>query len=83
MISKGFVHDFKLRLVSIILLESNVGIDTSTEDWTDEEIANVTNHIQYALDWWVSQNPNANVSFTKEIKIVRTSYETYRQAKLG
>jgi hypothetical protein len=47
--------------VAIILPESN----GSMEDWTDEEIQNVTSKIQYALDWWANQNPNT-VNFITE-----------------
>jgi parallel beta-helix repeat protein len=62
--------------VSIILPESNGTIDPSTEDWTDEEIENVTSKIQFALDWWASLNPNAGVSFVTEVHArVPISYE--------
>lgn len=62
--------------VGIILPESNGTIDPSTEDWTDTEIQKVLSEIQYALDWWTSQNPDANVSFVTEVHArVPTSYE--------
>jgi PKD repeat protein len=62
--------------VGIILPESNGSIDVSTEDWTDFEIQQCLNKIQYSLDWWSSQNPNANVTFVTEVHArVPTSYE--------
>ena len=62
--------------VGIIFPESNGSIDVSTEDWTDFEIQQCLNKIQYALNWWSSQNPNANVSFVTEVHArVPTSYE--------
>jgi hypothetical protein len=62
--------------VGIILPESNGTIDPSTEDWTDEEIEKVLNEIDHALNWWASQNPNANVTFKTEVHTrVPTSYE--------
>ena len=62
--------------VGIILPESNGTIDPNTEDWTDEEIENVTREINYTLNWWASQNPNASVKFIEEIHLrVPTSYE--------
>jgi len=62
--------------VGIILPESNGLNDTSTEDWTPDEEQNVFNEIQYALDWWASQNPDADVSFVTEVnQSVPTRYE--------
>ena len=62
--------------VGIILPDSNGTVDPSTEDWTGEEIDQVLDRIQYALNWWSSQNPGANVSFVTEAhERVPTSYE--------
>lgn len=61
--------------VGIIFPESNGSIDVSTEDWTDIEIQQCLSKIQYALNWWASQNPNANVSFVTEVHKVQESYE--------
>jgi len=49
--------------VSIILLESDGGIDPSTEDWTETERALVLNEITTALDWWAAREPNAHLTF--------------------
>lgn len=50
--------------VGVIFLESNGAIDPNTEDWTSDEVTQVMNGIQHALDWWSQQNPSASVSFT-------------------
>jgi hypothetical protein len=68
--------------VGIIFPESNGSIDVSTEDWTDFEIQQCLNKIQYLLDWWSSQNPNANVSFVLDVYYkVPTSYEPIKRAE--
>jgi hypothetical protein len=62
--------------VGIILPESNGTIDPNTEDWSDEEIEQVLIKIQFALDWWTSQNTFADVSFVTEVHArVPTRYE--------
>ncbi|MBT4835115.1 hypothetical protein HON86_00660, partial [Candidatus Woesearchaeota archaeon] len=45
--------------VSVILPESISG----SEDWTSEEIANVHAEIMNGLDWWVTNNPDADLTF--------------------
>jgi len=62
--------------VGVIFPESNGAIDESTEDWTEAEELQITSKINDALDWWASQNPDANVSFVTEFNYrVPTSYE--------
>ena len=61
--------------VGIIFPESNGTIDPSTEDWTETEEQQITNKVNDALDWWASQNPDANVSFVTKFDIVDSSYE--------
>jgi len=67
---------------AVILLESNGTIDPETENWDSIEIFNVRSRIDYALNWWSSQNPNASLSFIGappgwawNVTIVETSYE--------
>ena len=62
--------------VGVIFPESNGAIDESTEDWTEAEEQQITNKINDALDWWASQNTDANVTFVTEFHYrVSTSYE--------
>ncbi|MGD8506409.1 MAG: hypothetical protein PVF15_07075 [Candidatus Bathyarchaeota archaeon] len=62
--------------VGVILLESNGTVDLQTENWTLSEESQVISEIQAALDWWSSQNPSANVSFSLSVNYrVPTSYE--------
>ncbi len=62
--------------VGVIFLESDGTIDPSTEDWTSYEESRVLSEIQVALDWWSSENPSADVTFTLESYLrVPTSYE--------
>jgi PKD repeat protein len=61
--------------VGILLPESNGTIDPSTEDWNSTEEAEVVERIKYALHWWSSQNPDANVSFEYDIHKISVSYE--------
>lgn len=62
--------------VGIIFVESNGTIDPSTEDWNSTEEQAVIEKIQYASNWWASQNPDANVSFVLDVHYkVPTSYE--------
>jgi hypothetical protein len=49
--------------VGIILLESDGGIDPSTEDWTESERVLVLDKIAAALDWWAAREPNAHLTF--------------------
>ena len=63
--------------VGEIFLESIGGNDPSTENWQPVEELNVQMEIGYALNqWWASQNPNAQVSFTYDLHTaVPTTYE--------
>ena len=49
--------------VGIVLVESNGGLDPSTEDWTADERQLVFNEIVAALNWWAELEPRANLSF--------------------
>ena len=63
--------------VGEIFLESIGGNDPSTENWQPYEELNVQMEIGYALNqWWASQNPNSQVSFTYDLHTaVPTTYE--------
>jgi len=63
--------------VGEIFLESIGGNDPNTENWNPTEELNVQMEIGYALNqWWASQNPNAQVSFTFDLHTaVPTTYE--------
>ncbi len=64
--------------VGIVLLESDGGIDPSTEDWTEAERALVLDEITAALDWWAAREPNAHLTFVYDdgtAAPVATSYE--------
>jgi hypothetical protein len=65
--------------VGVIFVESNGTIDpdtpTSGENWTTVEQQNVMDKIQYALNWWANQNPDANVSFVYDVHTEQTGYE--------
>lgn len=52
--------------VGVLLLESNGTIDDGTENWTEEEEANVTSEIQNGLNWLANQEPNAHLTFVYE-----------------
>jgi hypothetical protein len=61
--------------VEIIFPESNGTFDQSTQDWTNETIAEALNKTQTALDFWSSTNPKANVTFVTDVHIVPEGYE--------
>ena len=63
--------------VGVVFMESNGTTDTSTEDWTTLEEAQVMGEIQSALNWWSSQNPSASLVFKLAAVnySVPTSYE--------
>jgi hypothetical protein len=62
--------------VGLIFLESNGVIDPNTENWNSTEITNVQNQITQALNWWVSQNQWASLSYVLDIHTaIPTSYE--------
>ena len=63
--------------VGEIFLESIGGNDPSTENWQPVEELNVQMEIGAALNqWWASQNPNSQVSFTYDLHTaVPTTYE--------
>ncbi len=62
--------------VGIILPESNGSIDPNLENWTDEEVTNVTAEIISGSDWWIQREPKANLTFTYSFTYeVPTSYE--------
>jgi hypothetical protein len=52
--------------VGLILPESNEGQEAQSEDWTDEEIAQVQAEVQDALAWWAGLEPAAHLTFTIE-----------------
>jgi len=49
--------------VGIVLVESNGSVDSSTENWTDDEKQLVLNEIVAGLNWWAQLEPRANLSF--------------------
>ena len=49
--------------VGIILPESDGRVDSSTEDWTEEERSLVLSEITSALNWWAGLEPNAHLTF--------------------
>jgi len=58
--------------VGIILPESMGG----TYNWTEVEINQTVTGIKKAMDWWASQEPDANLSFLYDLHIqVPTTYE--------
>ena len=63
--------------VGEIFLESIGGNDPNTENWQPVEELNVQMEIGAALNqWWASQNPNSQVSFTYDLHTaVPTTYE--------
>jgi hypothetical protein len=65
-------------VVSIILPESDGGIDPSSEDWTASERTLVLSEITAALDWWAAREPKAHLSFVYDdgtAAPIPTSYE--------
>lgn len=62
--------------VGVIFLESNGTTDLNTENWTSYEESAVIEQVKSVLNWWSSQNLNANVTFILDIHYkVPTSYE--------
>jgi hypothetical protein len=53
--------------VGIILPESNGSIDPDTLNWTSSQEAEVISEIRSGLDWWISKEPNAHLTFTYDI----------------
>ncbi|MBU7025109.1 MAG: hypothetical protein HXS40_13185, partial [Theionarchaea archaeon] len=52
--------------VSVLFLESNGTVDEETETWTQEERVNVVSETQNGLNWLLTQEPAANLSFVYE-----------------
>ncbi|MDG6218516.1 MAG: hypothetical protein QCI00_03650 [Candidatus Thermoplasmatota archaeon] len=77
----GFYETSEYMIGSIavgeIFLQSIGGNDPSTEKWNPHKELNVQMEIGYALNqWWATQNPNAQVSFTYDLHTqVPTTYE--------
>lgn len=64
--------------VGIILPESDDSVDTSTEDWTEDERTLVLSEITAALDWWAAIEPNAHLTFVYDdgtASPITTGYE--------
>jgi hypothetical protein len=62
--------------VGVLFLESNGAIDEDTEEWTEEEEANVTSEIQNGLNWLLSQESHAHIQVVYEWHYsVPVSYE--------
>lgn len=64
--------------VGIVLPESNGQVDPSTEDWTADERNQVVSEIAAGLDWWVTMDNRANLSFVYDnltANTVPTGYE--------
>ncbi len=71
--SEYFIGDIA---IGIIIPESNGSIDNNTLNWTTEQEINIINKIRNGLNWWISKEPNANITFTYDIHYrVPTSYE--------
>ena len=52
--------------VGVLFLESNGMLDEDTENWTEEEEAQVTSEIQNGLNWLAYQEEDADLSFVYE-----------------
>jgi hypothetical protein len=66
--------------VTPVLLESDGTIDTSTEDWTSNQIANVVANIEEGLQWWVdlldTQNTVHDIDWVLDSQFVVSPFET-------
>jgi len=61
--------------VRLIFVESDGGIEPSTEDWQPEQITIVQQQIAAALDWWRARLPNARLTFDLIPTVVPSRYE--------
>ncbi len=61
--------------VRLVLPESNGGAEPQSENWTPEEIAQVTAQVRGALSWWEARLPMARLAFTLRVDVVPTRYE--------
>ncbi|MCS6888142.1 MAG: hypothetical protein NZQ09_08020 [Chloroflexus sp.] len=64
--------------VRLVLPESNGAGDPSTEDWTTDQIEQVTAQARAALDWWRERLPAARLEFDLAVQVVPTRYEPIR-----
>lgn len=64
--------------VRLVLPESNGVVDPSSEDWTTEQIEQVTAQMRAALDWWRERLPAARLEFDLMVQTVPTRYEPIR-----
>lgn len=70
--SEYFLHRVA---VGIILMEST-GHD---EDWTTAERDKVVAETQIAMDWWIAEAPDANLSFVYEVNYGSTDHEPIQE----
>ncbi len=67
--------------VSIIFVESDGTIDTSTENWTPAMLNATEAEIKAGLAWWVAREPDAGLEMVYPDRIVaNTSYEPITRA---
>lgn len=67
--------------VGIVLPESDGSVESSSENWTDEERGLVLSEITAALHWWAELEPRANLTFVYDdgtASPVGTGYEPIR-----
>lgn len=64
--------------VRLVLPESNGVVDPSSEDWTADQIDQVTAQMRAALDWWRERLPAARLEFDLVVQVVPTRYEPIR-----
>ncbi len=58
--------------VTPVLLESNGQLDTSSEDWTEQQINEVLGNIDTGLDWWVETLATKTTLHQLEFKVDET-----------
>ena len=61
--------------VQLVFVESDGGVEPSSEDWTADQIATIRSKVGEALEWWRKQLPNARLRFDLSDRVVGSQYE--------
>jgi hypothetical protein len=61
--------------VGVMLPESDGHRDPDLATWSPEQITQIEQQVQAALDWWALRLPLARLSFSVEVQLLPTGYE--------
>ncbi len=61
--------------VGVMLPESDGSLDPDLATWSPEQITQIEQQVQEALNWWAANLPLARLSFSIEVQVLPTAYE--------